>query len=1030
MKKLIITMLTVFSALSLSGQAVTGVIVDESGLELIGAVVMVRGTSAGTVTDADGRFSIAASKGDVLEVSLLGYAGASQEVGTASDYRIVLREDVSSLEELVFTGYAVQRKADLTGAVSVVDMGELSKQRENNPMKAMQGRIPGMNITSDGSPSGSATVRIRGIGTLNNNDPLYIIDGVPTKGGMHELNGSDIETIQVLKDASSASIYGSRAANGVIVITTRKGKEGKLNINFDASVGMSMYTTKMDVLNTAEYGRAMWQAYINEGQNPNTNALGYRYDWGYDASGYPILNKITMDRYLDSEGLVPAADTDWFSETMRNGVVQQYNLSVSSGGPKTSSFFSLGYYKNLGIIKTTDFDRISARANNEFKLFDGILLLGEHFSLNRTTEVQAPGGFLENVLQENPSLPVYDVNGNFAGPVGGYPDRENPLARLTRNADNRYSYWRTFGDVYLNLNPLKGLNIRATFGLDYSQKSQRILTYPVTEGNVANSLNASELKQEHWLKWMGNLVATWAFEFGKHRGDVMVGTELNRERNQNASAYKEEYLVLTPDYMWPSAGVGNAQASGSSDGYSLVSFFGKINYNFDERYLLSLTLRHDGSSRFGRSHRFATFPSVSAGWRIGQEAFLKDVDWIDDIKLRASWGQTGNQEISNVARYTLFVSHYGVSESGGGSYGTSYDISGSNGGSILPSGFKRDQLGNDDIKWETTTQTNLGLDFSFFHEKLYGSLEGFYKKTSDILVLMAGIGVMGEGSSKWINAGTMQNHGVEFSLGYRNRFESGFGFDINANISSYRNKILELPATVAANGTFGGNGVQSVIGHALGSQVGYIADGIFKSQQEVDNHAYQEGAAPGRIRYRDLNGDGVVSEADQTWIFDPTPAFSYGFNISLEYKDFDLTMFWQGVQGVQVISDLKKETDLWSGLNIGFLNKGRRLLDAWTPQNPDSDIPALSRSDTNNEKRVSTYFIEDGSFLKLRSLQLGYNLPSSIAEKVKMKKLRVYFSAQNLLTISSRNFTGVDPENPNFGYPIPLTLTLGLNVGF
>ncbi|MCR4565780.1 MAG: SusC/RagA family TonB-linked outer membrane protein, partial [Bacteroidales bacterium] len=712
MKKLIITMLTVFSALSLSGQAVTGVIVDESGLELIGAVVMVRGTSAGTVTDADGRFSIAASKGDVLEVSLLGYAGASQEVGTASDYRIVLREDVSSLEELVFTGYAVQRKADLTGAVSVVDMGELSKQRENNPMKAMQGRIPGMNITSDGSPSGSATVRIRGIGTLNNNDPLYIIDGVPTKGGMHELNGSDIETIQVLKDASSASIYGSRAANGVIVITTRKGKEGTLNVNFDASVGMSMYTTKMDVLNTAEYGRAMWQAYINEGQNPNTNALGYRYDWGYDASGYPILNKITMDRYLDSEGLVPAADTDWFSETMRNGVVQQYNLSVSSGGPKTSSFFSLGYYKNLGIIKTTDFDRISARANNEFKLFDGILLLGEHFSLNRTTEVQAPGGFLENVLQENPSLPVYDINGNFAGPVGGYPDRENPLARLTRNADNRYTYWRTFGDVYLNLNPLKGLNIRATFGLDYSQKSQRILTYPVTEGNVANSLNASELKQEHWLKWMGNLVATWAFEFGKHRGDVMVGTELNRERNQNASAYKEEYLVLTPDYMWPSAGVGNAQASGSSDGYSLVSFFGKINYNFDERYLLSLTLRHDGSSRFGRSHRFATFPSVSAGWRIGQEAFLKDVDWIDDIKLRASWGQTGNQEISNVARYTLFVSHYGVSESGGGSYGTSYDISGSNGGSILPSGFKRDQLGNDDIKWETTTQTNLGLDFS------------------------------------------------------------------------------------------------------------------------------------------------------------------------------------------------------------------------------------------------------------------------------------------------------------------------------
>ncbi len=1030
MKKLIIIIPALLSALLSQAQTVSGLIVDEQGVTMIGAVVMVRGTSTGTVTDADGRFTIQASRGDILDVSLLGYASVSQAVGTAADYRIVLKEDVNALEELVFTGYAVQRKADLTGAVSVVDVGELSKQAENNPMKAMQGRVPGMTITSDGNPSGSTTVRIRGIGTLNNNDPLYIIDGVPTKGGMHELNGNDIETIQVLKDASSASIYGSRASGGVIVITTRKGKDGRLDVNFDASVGVSMYTTRMEVLNSAEYGRAMWQAYVNEGQDPSTNALGYRYDWGYDASGYPVLNKVSMDRWLDGEGKVPSADTDWFARTMRNGLVQQYNLSLSSGGPRSTSFFSVGYYKNLGIIKMTDFDRISARANNEFKLFDGLLSIGEHLSLNRTTEVQAPGGFLENVLQANPSLPVYDSEGNFAGPVGGYPDRENPLARLTRNADNRYTYWRTFGDVYLNLRPVKDLNIRATFGIDYSQKSQRIFTYPVTEGNVANERNAAELKQEHWLKWMANVVGTWNYSFGRHRGDVMLGVEFNRERNQNASAYKEEYLVLNTDYMWPSAGVGNAQAYGGSDGYSLVSFFGKVNYSYDERYLLSVTVRHDGSSRFGRSHRFATFPSVSAGWRIGQEAFLKEVDWIDDIKLRASWGQTGNQEISNVARYTLFVSQYGISESGGGSYGTSYDIRGTNGGGILPSGFKRDQIGNEDIKWETTSQTNVGVDFSFFREKLYGSLEGFYKKTTDILVQMAGVAVMGEGSSKWINAGTMQNHGFECNIGYRNSYDSGFSFDVNANISAYRNKILELPATVAANGTFGGNGVMSVVGHPLGSQVGYIADGIFKSRQEVEDHAWQEGAAPGRIRYRDINGDGKVTEADQTWIFDPTPAFSYGFNISLQYKDFDLTMFWQGVQGVSVISDLKKETDLWSGLNIGFLNKGTRLLDAWTPSNPDSDIPALSRSDSNNEKRVSTYFVEDGSFLKLRNVQLGYNLPSALAERIKMKKLRVFLSAQNLLTIHSKDFTGVDPENPNFGYPIPLTLTLGVSVGF
>ena len=376
------------------------------------------------------------------------------------------------------------------------------------------------------------------------------------------------------------------------------------------------------------------------------------------------------------------------------------------------------------------------------------------------------------------------------------------------------------------------------------------------------------------------------------------------------------------------------------------------------------------------------------------------------MKIRASWGQTGNQEISNIARYTIYVPNYGTSSFGGQTYGTSYDIAGTNGGGILQSGFKRDQIGNDDIKWETTTQTNLGFDFSLFDQALYGSFDWYYKKTTDILVQMAGIAAM------------------------RNTTSFGLKYDLSANISTYRNKITALPATVAANGTFGGNGVESVVGHPNGAQVGYVADGIFKSQEEIDNHATQEGAGLGRIRWRDLNGDGIISEADQQWIYDPTPAFSYGLNIYLEYKNFDLTMFWQGVQGVDVISDLKKETDLWSGLNIGFLNKGKRVLDAWSPTNPDSNIPALSREDVNNEKRVSTYFVENGSFLKLRNLQVGYNVPRAFAQKLRMERLRLYVSAQNLLTIKSKSFSGVDPENPNYGYPIPLNLTFGINVSF
>ncbi len=1008
---------------------VSGVIKDATGETVIGASVMVKGTKTGTVTDFDGRFHVECTPGATLVISYIGYQ--TQEVKAADGMNVVLQEAANDLNEVVVTGYTTQRKADLTGAISVVSVDDIAKQNENNPIKALQGRVPGMNISADGSPSGTATVRIRGIGTLNNNDPLYIVDGIPTKAGMHELNGNDIESIQVLKDAASASIYGSRAANGVIIITTKKGKEGKIKVDFDGSIAVSTYAHKMKVLNAKEYGQVMWQAYVNDGMDPNTNGLGYRYDWGYNAQGTPVLNGISMKKYLDDAGTTPAADTDWFDETTRTGVIQQYNVSVSNGSDKGSSFFSLGYYKNLGIIKTSDFNRFSARMNTEYKLLKNkMLTVGEHFTLNRTSEVQAPGGFLQNVLQFNPSLPIYTEDGNYAGPVGGYPDRYNPVAVLERNKDNRYTYWRMFGDAYLNLNPFKDFNIRTTFGLDYSQKQQRFFTYPVTEGNVANNKNGVEAKQEHWTKWMWNAVATYNMELGKNRIDLMAGMELNRQDDIYFSGYKEGFSILNPDYMWPDAGTTNPQAYGGGSGYSLVSFFGKANYNYADKYMASFTIRRDGSSRFGKNNRYATFPSVSAGWRINQESFLKKASWIDDLKIRASWGQTGNQEIDNLARYTLYVSNYGVNENGGQSYGTSYDIAGTNGGSTLASGFKRNQIGNDNIKWETTTQTDLGFDFAFFRNTLYGNFDWYFKKTKDILVNMPGIAVMGEGSSQWINAGEMENRGFEFNIGYRNQTHFGLKYDVTANISSYRNKITALPTTVAANGTFGGNGVKSVIGHPMGAQVGYVADGIFKSQEEIDNHATQEGAGLGRIRWKDLTGDGKITEADQTWIYNPVPDFTYGFNIYLEYKNFDFTAFFQGVQGVDIISDLKKETDIWAGLNIGFLNKGKRLLDAWSATNPDSNVPALSLSDNNNEKRVSSYWVENGSYLKLRTIQFGYNFPQTIASKLAMQRLRMYVSAQNLFTIKSSSFTGVDPENPNYGYPIPLNITFGLNVTF
>lgn len=1006
----------------------TGTVVDPTGEAIIGATILEKGTSNGTITDLDGNFTISVQQGATLVVSYIGYN--SQELPASQGMNITLKEDMLNLQEVVVTGYTTQRKADLTGAVSVVSVDELQKQNENNPIKALQGRVPGMNISADGTPSGAATVRIRGIGTLNNNDPLYIVDGVPTKSGMHELNGNDIESIQVLKDAASASIYGSRAANGVIIITTKKGKEGKVKIDFDASVAASFYANKLKVLNAEQWGQSFWQANVNDGLDPNNNNLGYHFDWGYDTQGNPQLYNVTMRKYLDDGNTIPAADTDWVKETTRTGIIHNYNVSVSNGGEKGSSYMSLGYYKNLGIIKHSDFERLSARINSDYKLIDNALTVGEHFTFNRTSEVSAPGGFLENVLQFNPSFPVYNTKGEFANLTGGYADRENPLGRLERNKDNRYTYWRAFGDVFLNLALFKGFNLRTTAGIDYAQKQQRIFTMPIPNGNVANPENAVEAKQEHWTKWMWNAIATYNMEVGKHRADYMLGVETNRQDDVWFSGKRYDFETLNTDYMWPDAGTGVEKAYGSGSGFSLLSFFGKVNYTYADKYMASVTIRRDGSSRFGKNNKYGTFPSVSVGWRITQEDFMKSTNsWLDDLKLRASWGQTGNQEISNTARYTLYQAVYGDANFGGNSFGTSYDIVGTNGGQILQSGFKRAQIGNDDIKWEATTQTNVGFDFSLLGNSIYGCFDYFNKKTEDILLYMAGIAAMGEGSSMWINAGEMKNNGFEFNLGYRNDI-GDFSYDITANVGTYRNEITKLPETVAANGDFGGNGVKSVIGHPMGAQVGYVFDGIFKSQEEVDNHAVQQGAGVGRMRFKDLNGDGMITEIDQDWIYSPVPDFTYGMNIYLQYKNWDLTMFWQGVQGVDIISDLKKETDLWAGVNVANLNKGQRLLDAWSPSNPGSNIPALSTYNNNNETRVSSYYVENGSYLKLRNLQIGYNLPKELANKLLMERLRFYLSAQNLLTIKSGDFTGVDPENANFGYPIPVNVTFGLNLTF
>lgn len=1035
MRNLIIMIFLLSSCGLLTAQNITikGTVKSATDQEpLIGVNVTIKGEATGTITDFDGNYNLSAPRTATLVFSYIGYDPVEVAIDGRSMVDVTLKESSLVLDEVVAVGYRTERKADLTGAVSVVKVDDMMKAAENNPMKALQGRVAGMTVTSDGNPSGSATIRIRGIGTLNNNDPLYIIDGVPTTSGMHELNGNDIESIQVLRDASAASIYGSRAANGVIIVTTKRGKKGALKVNFDAYVTASMYTHKIDVLSSKEYAQSMWKAMVNNGEEPNGNNLGIVYDYATDKNGYSTLNNVYFPEYLDATRTMKPANTDWFDEVTRTGIAQSYNLSVSNGTEKGNYFFSLGYYNNDGLVKNTNFNRISARINSDYKIWDDIITVGENFTLSRTSEVTQPYQIVEAALIAVPFIPVHTEDGKgWGGPITGLPDRRNPANLVEENKDNRYNYWRLFGNAFINIQPLKKLNIRSSFGLDYGNFYKRSLTYSFQNGYVTNSgKTKSVMEQAHWTKYTWSNIATYDFEFGKNRVETMLGMEMFKQEDINFAASREGFSVESPDYMYPDQGTGTSEGTGGATGYSLMSFFGKISYSYADRYLASVTLRRDGSSRFGKNNRWGTFPAFNLGWKLNQEAFMENTqDWLSDFKLRFGWGQTGNQEIGNTAIYNIYATDYGKGDpTWDAIWGTAYDINGTGSG-LLPSGYKRVQLSNPDLKWETTTQTNLGLDFGFFNQSLYGSVEYYIKKTKDILYTPGYSAIKGEGASKTYNGASMENKGLEVTLGYRGTTRFGMQYDLTGNISTNANKVTYLPESV--KNSYGGNGTyDNILGHPLGSFYGYVADGIFKTQEDLDNHCKQDGKDLGRIRYRDLNNDGVINDKDRTWIGDPFPDFAYGLNINLSYKNFDLSLYFQGVQNIDVDNTVKRTSDFWS-VSDTRSNKTARLLDAWDPiSNPGSDIPALTTNNKNDEGRMSTYFIENGSYLKLRNVQLGYNLPADCLKNIRMSNLRFYFSAQNLFTIKSKSFTGVDPENPAWGYPIPTTVTFGINASF
>ena len=1023
-KILIFCSLLLFLSVTGYGQSrsISGKVTDQQMLPLESVTVTVVETGKSTQTNKEGSYSIAGVTGQTLRFAYAGAAVKNLAIPSGSTLNVQL-ETTTDLSEVVVTGYQQERKKDLTGAVSVVSVKDIKDIPAGNPIRALQGRVPGVFITAGGAPDGGASVRIRGIGTLGNNDPLYVIDGIPTKRGLQELNQNDIESIQVLKDASSATIYGSRAANGVIIVTTKKAKSGYSRVDFDASSSLQYYNSKLKTLDAEGRGRAYWQAAVNDGANPNQNQI-YQYDWNNDFNN-PLLNQVIIPEYIDGAKTMKSANTNWFDEISQTSLLQSYNLSIANGNEKGNSLFSLSYFDNKGIIKETRDKKITGRINSAYHLLNGKLTIGENLSGTYKKDVLIPTGDITNLsLIVFPIVPIYTVDGGWGGPAAGMADRQNPMRLIGDNKQNYNNFWRVFGNVYADLEIIPSLKFRTSYGIDYNGNYARTLRKSYTSGFLSDPSNAVNTNSNYEGNRIWQNTLTYALKKEKHQFDFLAGHEQIDIIYQGHSGFRQGLALENMDYAYLDAGSTNKDNGGNGTSSALLSYFAKANYSYNDRYLFSATVRRDGSSRFGKENQFGVFPAFSLGWRLSEEDFIKkNLPFVSDLKLRYGWGQNGNQEIANNATYTLYSAVYGTNAIGNFDGGTAYDIDGKDTGQ-LPSGFALIQQGNPTLKWEATTQSNFGLDFGFFDQSISGSLDYFVKKTSDILIKPAYLAVIGEGGDRYANGASMQNKGLELLLSWTKEVGPDFSLTLTGNVSTYRNKITELPEEILTS--YAGNGTdKNILGRPIGSFFGYVADGIFNSVDEVNAHAAQPGKAPGRIRYKDLNNDGVIDPLDRDYIGGGDPKYIYGLNTSMRYKNFDFSFFLQGVQGLDVNNSYKGLTD-FSSLAPGA-NWGVRTLDAWTPSNTGSSIPALTLVDRNNEGRFSTYYLENGSYLKLRNIQLGYNLKNVFK---KVQQARVFVQASNLFTIKGKSYTATDPENPGNGYPIPVISTLGFSVSF
>lgn len=1007
--------------------------VRESGTNkaLAGVNVRVKGKTGGTVTNASGLYEIRIdAKENVLVFSYTGKKAEERVVGENDRIDVNLVDETNMIEE-VYVGYMTQRKADLTGSVAIANASDIAKNPSANAMKSLQGKLSGVHITTNGgNPAEGVNVQIRGLSSLSGGvKPLIVLDGMPTENlNLRDINAADIESIQVLKDAASASIYGARASGGVILVQTKKGKTGQTKVDYNGSVGVSNIVRKPTLMNAEQYGRATFRAYAYDEAVygiPMTLPTTYDFTWHKDAEGRAVLDAVKPAEYLNAEKTVKSADTDWLDEILRPALMTNHQVAVSSGTEKSKSMFSLGYFDNQGTQIHTFFRQFSLRANNEVNLINNRLKVGENFAVSYLRYRDA--NEMRWALINPPAVPVYDIYGGWAG-AAGFDDFTNPVRVLTDNKDNVNNYVKMIGNVFVDLNIWKGISARSQFGIDYGNAYRRTVEkkWSETGGRNSDDENYVGNTQSHPLSYVWTNTISYNLQQDKHSLDAVLGTEYTRFVEEGFSARREGIYLEDRDFAHIGVTNGTKYSLGSTaDEYVYLSYFAKANYVYNQKYLLSATLRRDGSSLFGANNKFAMFPAFSAGWRISNESFMKNYEFISDLKLRAGWGANGSvQGLPRGYTSTPFTTDY---------FGTSYPIEGNETGPLY-SGYRRTWLGNPNLKWETTTQTDVALDFSLFNSRLSGSFGYYFKKTKDILVQTPYIAAMGEGGEPWINGASMNNRGIELDISYHNNPQNAFRYTISANVGTYKTKIVSLPEDVINK--YPGNGVNDlVLGRTPNILYGMVADGIFKTQAEVDQHADQPGKAVGRIRYKDIDGNGKIEEFyDRAYIGVKDPKFFGGVTFDFSYRNFDLNIFFQGVFGNKVNNLWKLESDLWN-INVpAHKNHPTRILDGWYFDHTDADIPAISNSTLNAEQRPSSYTVEDGSYLKLRNIELGYTLPQAISRKAAMNHLRFYVSGRNLLTFKKSwgkdRYTSFDPEMPDYGYLTPTILTFGINVTF